>query len=38
MPIVRQISRQTAPGELTWSTLVSSVVKSTPFLMRRSEL
>ncbi len=37
MPVVRQISRQTAPGELTWSTLVSSVVKSTPFLMRRSE-
>ncbi len=37
MPVVRQISRQTTPGELTWSTLVSSVVKSTPFLMRRSE-
>ena len=37
MPVVRQISRQTAPGDLTWSTLVSSVVKSTPFLMRRSE-
>ena len=37
MPVVRRISRQTAPGELTWSALVSSVVKSTPFLMRRSE-
>ncbi|MYN63409.1 MAG: DUF1592 domain-containing protein [Acidobacteria bacterium] len=37
MPVVRQISRQTTPGDLTWSTLVSSVVKSTPFLMRRSE-
>ncbi len=37
MPVIRQISRQTAPGELTWSALVSSVVKSTPFLMRRSE-
>ena len=37
MPVVRRISRQVAPGELTWSTLVSSVVKSTPFLMRRSE-
>ena len=37
MPVVRQISRQTAPGELTWSAIVSSVVKSTPFLMRRSE-
>ncbi|MXW34885.1 MAG: DUF1592 domain-containing protein [Chloroflexi bacterium] len=37
MPVVRQSSRQTTPGDLTWSTLVSSVVKSTPFLMRRSE-
>ena len=37
MPAVRRIARQTAPGALTWSTLVSSIVKSTPFLMRRSE-
>ena len=37
MPTVRQIARQTAPADLTWSALVTSVVKSTPFLMRRSE-
>ena len=37
MPVVRRIARRTAPGDLTWSDLVSSVVKSTPFLMRRSE-
>ena len=37
MPVVRRISRETAPGELTWSQLISAVAKSTPFLMRRSE-
>ena len=37
MPVVRQISRQSAADDLTWSALVSGIVKSTPFLMRRSE-
>ena len=37
MPVVRQISRQSAPDDLTWSSLISGIVKSTPFLMRRSE-
>ena len=37
MPVVRQIARQTSPDELTWSTLVNAIVKSPPFLMRRSE-
>ena len=37
MPVVRQISRQSAPDDLTWSSLISGIVQSTPFLMRRSE-
>ena len=37
MPTVRRISRQAAAGDLRWSALVSGIVKSTPFLMRRSE-
>ena len=37
MPVVRQISRQAAAGDLTWSSLIAGVAKSTPFLMRRSE-
>ena len=37
MPFVRQIGRQTSPDQLTWSALISSIVKSPPFLMRRSE-
>ena len=37
MPVVRQIGRQTASGDLTWSSLISAIVKSPPFLMRRSE-
>ena len=37
MPVVRQIARQTSPDELTWSTLVNAIVKSPPFLMRRSD-
>ena len=37
MPVVRQIGRQTAPDDLTWSLLISAIVKSPPFLMRRSE-
>ena len=37
MPVVRQISRQSAADDLTWSSLIAAVAKSTPFLMRRSE-
>ncbi len=37
MPVVRQIARQTSPDDLTWSSLISAIVKSPPFLMRRSE-
>ena len=37
MPVVRRISRQRPAAELTWSSLVSGIVRSTPFLMRRSE-
>ncbi len=37
MPVVRQISRQAEADEITWSSLVSGIVKSAPFLMRRAE-
>ena len=37
MPVVRQISREAAADDITWSSLVSGIVKSTPFLMRRAE-
>ena len=37
MPVVRQVSRLSAADELTWSSLISAIVKSPPFLMRRSE-
>ena len=35
-PTVREILRQTAPGDYRWSSLISSIVQSTPFQMRRS--
>ena len=37
MPVVRKISRASTPDDLTWSSLISGIIKSTPFLMRRSE-
>ncbi len=37
MPVVRHISRTTTPDDLTWSSLISGIIKSTPFLMRRAE-
>ena len=37
MPVVRQLTRQSAADTLTWSSLISGIVKSPPFLMRRSE-
>ncbi len=36
MPTVRQISRAATPDELTWSSLISGIIKSPQFLMRRS--
>jgi len=35
-PAVRQISRQTAPEDHRWSSVILGIVKSTPFQMRRS--
>jgi hypothetical protein len=37
MPVVRQISRQSAARDLKWSSLILAITRSTPFLMRRSE-
>ena len=37
VPVVRHLSRQSVPDGLTWSSLISGIVKSPPFLMRRSE-
>ena len=37
MPVVRKISRESGTDGLTWSSLISGIVKSTPFLMRRSD-
>ena len=37
MPVVRQIGRAPTPDDLTWSYLISGIIKSPPFLMRRSE-
>ena len=35
-PVVRKILRQTAPNDYRWSSLISNIVQSTPFQMRRS--
>ena len=37
MPAVRQILREAAPAQHRWSALVSAIVKSTPFQMRKVE-
>ena len=36
-PTVRSIMREAAPGDYRWSSLITGIVKSTPFQMRRSE-
>jgi hypothetical protein len=36
-PSVRRIVRDAAPGGYRWSALITGVVKSTPFRMRRAE-
>jgi hypothetical protein len=35
-PAVRKIVRGAAPGDYRWSSLISGIVQSTPFQMRRS--
>ncbi len=37
MPIVRQLTRETADGEYRWSSLILGIVQSQPFQMRRSQ-
>ena len=37
MPAVRKIVRDAAAGGYRWSALVSGIVKSVPFQMRRAE-
>ncbi|MDA2935179.1 DUF1585 domain-containing protein, partial [Acidobacteria bacterium AH-259-D05] len=38
MPAVRKILREAAPSGYRWSSLISGVIKSVPFRMRRSQL
>ncbi|OFW32323.1 MAG: hypothetical protein A3J28_05225 [Acidobacteria bacterium RIFCSPLOWO2_12_FULL_60_22] len=35
-PIIRKIMREAAPSDYRWSSLISGIVNSTPFQMRRS--
>jgi hypothetical protein len=37
MPVVRNIARQAAAHDYRWSAVISGIVRSTPFQMRRSE-
>jgi hypothetical protein len=37
MPAVRQIIRQAAPTDYRWSSVVSGIVNSVPFQMRRTQ-
>jgi hypothetical protein len=37
MPAVRKILRETAKADNRWSVLITEIVKSTPFQMRRAE-
>ncbi|MCH8268982.1 MAG: DUF1588 domain-containing protein, partial [Acidobacteria bacterium] len=36
-PAIRRMMREAAPGGYRWSSLVTGIVKSTPFQMRRSQ-
>ncbi len=36
-PAIRSVMRQAAPDDYRWSSLITGIVKSTPFQMRRSE-
>jgi hypothetical protein len=35
-PAVRSVMRQAAPSDYRWSSLITGIIKSTPFRMRRS--
>ena len=35
-PTIRKITREAAPEDYRWSSLILGIVKSTPFQMRRS--
>ena len=37
MPAVRKILQEAAPGGYRWSSLISGVIESVPFQMRRSQ-
>ena len=37
IPVVRQIMRDSASSDYSWSSIILGIVKSTPFQMRRSE-
>ena len=37
LPAVRRISRNAAPQDYRWSSIILGIVKSAPFQMRRSE-
>ncbi len=36
-PVIRRIQRNAAPSDYRWSSLITEIIKSTPFQMRRSE-
>ena len=36
-PAIRKIVRESAPDDYSWSSLVTGIIKSTPFQMRRSK-
>jgi hypothetical protein len=38
MPVVRSIAREAAQDKYRWSSFVLSIVKSSPFQMRRTQL
>ena len=37
LPVIRQITREAAPKDYRWSSIIAGIVKSTPFQMRRSQ-
>ena len=36
-PAVQRILREAAPGDYRWSSLISGIIESTSFQMRRSQ-
>jgi hypothetical protein len=37
LPVVRRITREAAPGEYRWASIILGIVNSTPFQMRSSQ-